>query len=293
MKTIQKQIPIICLFTILVFIFSPQNHVLTLTSNSYVIVDTGLTICYDNSNSITFPDESDTFYGQDAQYIGNYPSYQENDDGTTTDLNTGLMWQQDPGDKMTFTEAVSGANSFALAGYDDWRLPTIKELYSLITFAGIDPSGLEDAADLTPFIDTDYFVFEYGDESAGERIIDSQYWSSTEYISTTMDDAATVFGVNFADGRIKGYPRDIGPSGLPKTEFVLYVRGNTDYGINDFADNEDGTISDAATGLMWSQNDSSVGMNWEEALDWVQLKNAENYLGYNDWRLPNAKELQS
>ncbi|MDZ7725914.1 MAG: DUF1566 domain-containing protein [candidate division KSB1 bacterium] len=34
-------------------------------------------------------------------------------------------------------------------------------------------------------------------------------------------------------------------------------------------------------------------MNWQEALVWVKDKNAENYLGYSDWRLPNAKELQS
>ena len=34
-------------------------------------------------------------------------------------------------------------------------------------------------------------------------------------------------------------------------------------------------------------------MNWQEALAWVQQKNAENYLGHDDWRLPNAKELQS
>jgi hypothetical protein len=34
-------------------------------------------------------------------------------------------------------------------------------------------------------------------------------------------------------------------------------------------------------------------MDWEDALAWVQQKNAEQYLGYSDWRLPNAKELQS
>ncbi|MBN2186606.1 MAG: DUF1566 domain-containing protein [Dehalococcoidia bacterium] len=58
-------------------------------------------------------------------------------------------------------------------------------------------------------------------------------------------------------------------------------------------DNGDGTITDNATGLMWSKVDSSKEMDWEGALVCVQQKNKKNYLGYNDWRLPNAKELQS
>ena len=65
------------------------------------------------------------------------------------------------------------------------------------------------------------------------------------------------------------------------------------YGINDFVDNHDGTVSDLATGLMWAEEDSGTGMDWESALAWVEQLNAENYLGYSDWRLPNAKELQS
>jgi hypothetical protein len=199
------------------------------------------------------------------------------------------MWQKTPGDKAKYAEAVAGANTFDLAGHDDWRLPTIKELYSLILFSGADvnPRAVTGS---TPFIDTDYFDFSYGDTSKGERIIDSQYWSSTEYVSTTMNDAATVFGVNFADGRIKGYPRDIGPRGEPKQEFVRYVRGNPNYGANNFVENGDGTITDLATGLIWMQQDSGKGMNWEDALAYAEeLKLA----GYDDWRLPNAKELQS
>ena len=274
-----------------------ENHAATTAAaRDYPVVETGQDSCYDNRSEIACPAEGEPFYGQDAQYEGIRPAYQDNGDGTVADLNTGLMWQKDPGDKKTYAEAVAAAEDFNLAGYDDWRLPTIKELYSLILFSGLDPSGVQggDTSGLVPFIDTDYFDFSYGDTSAGERIIDSQWISSTEYVGTTMGGARTVFGVNFADGRIKGYPADAMP-GQPegKSYFVIYVRGNTAYGGNSFTDNGDATITDNATGLMWSQDDSGQGMNWEEALAWVQQRNAENYLGYSDWRLPDAKEMQS
>jgi hypothetical protein len=213
-------------------------------------VDTGQGKCYDNSREIIFPQPGEAFYRQDAQYQGVQPAYQDNSDGTVTDLNTGLMWQKYSGDKMTYEEAGANASSLNLAGYNDWRLPTIKQLYSLILFSGINPPAESVAKNAVPFIDTNYFNFEYGDTSAGERIIDAQYWSTTEYLGTTMNSNTTVFGVNFADGRIKGYPGDISPRGQPMKQFVRYVRGNPEYGINDFADNGDGTITDTATGLM-------------------------------------------
>ena len=268
------------------------------TALSYPIVDTGQSQCYNNLDVIGCPNEGESFYGQDAQVTGNTPAYQDNGDGTVSDLVTGLMWSASADlngdgvinvdDKLTYEEALDYAESFDLAGYADWRLPTIKELYSLIDFNGTDPSAVQgnDTSGLTPFIDTDYFEFAFGDTNAGERIIDSQMATSTIYTSTTMNGNTTMFGVNFADGRIKGYPVD-------KVFYVYYVRGNSDYGINDFMDNGDGTVSDLATGLMWAQEDSGTGMDWESALAWVQQLNEENYLGYSDWRLPNAKELQS
>ena len=267
------------------------------------IVDTGQIDCYDGSASIACPTEDEDYFGQDAQYAGNAPNYTDNGDGTVTDNVSGLMWQQSPdtdgdgdidvADKVTYDEAVAGASTLDLNGYDDWRLPTIKELYSLIDFSGIDPSGYEgtDTSGLTPFIDTWYFDFAYGDTDAGERIIDAQYASSDLYVANTGNDGGrTLFGVNFADGRIKGYGLTL--FNRDKTFFVIYVRGNTSYGQNDFVDNGDGTVTDDATGLMWTQDDSAIALDWQQALAWVQTRNAETYLDHSDWRLPNAKELQ-
>ena len=259
----------------------------------YGIVDTGQVRCYNNSTEIQFPETGAVFFGQDAHYRGNQPAYTDNGDGTVTDLNTGLMWQRDPGEEKTFEQAVSGASICHLGGFNDWRLPTIKELYSLILFSGTDPdlrSG-SDPSGLKPFIDTRYFKFRYGNPQDGDRIIDSQYATCTLYGSTTMDGNKTMFGVNFADGRIKGYPIGTTRGRGEKTYYVMYVRGNADYGKNEFADNGDGTITDQATGLMWMKVDSghlTAGkMNWQEALEWAE--NLE-YAGYSDWRLPTRQQ---
>lgn len=260
----------------------------TSKTGGYPIVDTGTTAFYSNTSEISELNVGDRFYGQDAQYQGNAPSYTNNGDGTITDNVTGLMWQQDPGEKMTWEEAVENLETFRLAGYDDWRLPTIKELYSLVQFNGVTGRSSEDS---TPYLDTDYFEFFYGDVT-GERFIDSQMATSTIYESFTFGNSTTMFGFNFADGRIKGYPTS-------KEFYVYYVRGNTNYGQNQFIDNGDGTITDEATGLMWMTYDSGYyntgdkgdgTMDWEDALTWCEDL---EFAGYDDWKLPDAKELQS
>lgn len=265
--------------------------VYVLAAYPYKIVDTGQIRCYSNNPEIEYPQAGAAFYGQDAQYNGNQPVYKDNGDGTVTDLNTGLMWIQNPLGKMTQAKAAAGASKCNIGGYTDWRLPTIKELYSLILFSGTDPDPMStNTASQHPFIDTRYFKFQYGKPADGDRIIDSQFATCTIYRSTTMGGNKTMFGVNFADGRIKGYPAEATRGRDAKGFYVLYVRENKDYGKNQFVDNGGGTITDKATGLTWMKADSGMGMNWQQA-----LKYAENleYAGYSDWRLPNAKELQS
>lgn len=268
---------------------------------TYPIVDTGQDGCFDASVEIAPPTGGQAFFGQDAQYDGFQPNYTLSGDGKTVyDNITELTWMSTPDtdgdgqiqydDKLTWTEMQSypaTLNAENYGGFNDWRLPTIKELYSLIDFRGTDPSGMtgNDTSGLIPFIDTNYFDFAYGDTLAGERIIDSQYGSSTLYVGNPNQ----LFGVNLADGRIKGYGLQM-PIGGDKTFLVLCVRGRTDYGINNFVDNGDGTVTDNATGLMWQQGDSGTGMFWEDALAYAE---ALDLAGYSDWRLPNAKELQS
>ena len=252
---------------------------------TYPVVDTNQTTFFTDSGMLRGnpPRPGSTFFGQDASYITHQPRYQDNRDGTITDRVTGLIWQKQPGEKMTFNQAVAGAKTCRTGGYDDWRLPSIKELYSLIDF-----NGNSRGRPRTAYLDTRYFGFTWG-EATGGRPIDAQYWSATQYVGRTMNNDPTVFGVNFADGRIKGYPRDRGRRG-PMMQYVKYVRGNPAYGKNQFVDNGDGTITDNATGLMWLKADSGKPMNWQQALAWCEQLNAA---GHDDWRLPNAKELQS
>lgn len=74
---------------------------------------------------------------------------------------------------------------------------------------------------------------------------------------------------------------------------------------NVYLDNLDGTVTDQQTGLMWQR--CSVGQvfnqgdcegvattqTWQSALHSAQTANSAEALGYDDWRLPNMKELAS
>ena len=83
-----------------------------------------------------------------------------NGDGTVTDTETSLMWQQETAGLMPWEEALNYCESLNLTGCDDWRLPNRNELQSIVDYSTYNP-----AIDITAFPDT----------------MSSDYWSSTTY----------------------------------------------------------------------------------------------------------------
>jgi hypothetical protein len=246
---------------------SKETVVVKTSELTYPLVDTNQGLCYDDSELIESPKKGEDFYGQDAQYTGNVPSYIDNGDGTVTDTVTGLIWTQELSDySMVYSEAEGYAESLTTGGITDWRVPTLKELWSIRDFS----QGW-------PWLDTDYFHL-VGDGSQGAQ---QHSWSSNYYLVDTDEAKKDIaFVVNDWTGHIKA---------MDGKRFVRCVSGEP-YGINEYKDNSDGTVTDVATDLMWAQDDSGMAMNWKDALAYAE--NSE-YGGYDDWRLPNAKELQS
>ena len=64
-----------------------------------------------------------------------------------------------------------------------------------------------------------------------------------------------------------------------------------------FKDNGDGTVTDLATGLMWTKNANLPGdtMLFHQALNYIEEMNKGKYphYGFTDWRLPRLNELRS
>jgi hypothetical protein len=111
--------------------------------------------------------------GQDAFYqAGRCPPegrFVDNGDGTVTDTCTGLMWQQETADtngngeaerladRIVWCEALDFCEDLSFAGHDDWRLPHIRDLLSIVDYSQLPRPPI-------------YPVFD---------LEDTWYWSST------------------------------------------------------------------------------------------------------------------
>jgi len=166
-------------------------------------------------------------------------------------------------------------NAVQFGGCSDWRLPTIKELSSIVDSSVPNPG---------PTINTDYFP----------NTQPSFYWSSTNS-SSSSDEAWRVY---FGNGLVDSFEKS-------RNRSVMAVCGGQPGSSDNFINNYDGTIADADTDLMWQQASAPGTYTWEPALSYCEdliLNNdgawtsgTPNASGvkYDDWRLPNRNELQT
>ncbi len=217
--------------------------------------DTGQTIGYT------------TTFGEDADYTINAPYFTLNGDGTVTDTITGLMWQQTDGGEMTYEAAINYCDTLSLGGFSDWRLPDPSEAFSILNHQKVNPA-----------LDTLIFTRTQ-----------AEYWWTSE---RQANDTTRVWETN-SGGGIGSHPKSetISAGGTKR----FHIRAVRDVVVPPvilarFTDNGDGMIMDNITGLTWQQIFFNDTLTWEQSLTYADTLSLN---GYNDWRLPNIKELQS
>jgi len=111
------------------------------------------------------------FTVSDALAVG---PYVDNEDGTVTDIGTGLMWQQSgDGVLRDWYEAYAYCGELVLAEFDDWRLPEVDEL-----------AGLKETNHPTPWINDVFDCYTY------------LYWSGT----TSPVSSISAWAISFTTG---------------------------------------------------------------------------------------------
>jgi hypothetical protein len=100
----------------------------------------------------------------------------DNQTGIVTDASREIQWQDNNiSAEMGWQDAINGCESSMLGGYNDWRLPNINELRTIIDRSRDEP--------------TVYSSFVY----TGHGTLFSSYWSSTT--NSNNVNSAWVIGV--------------------------------------------------------------------------------------------------
>jgi hypothetical protein len=78
-------------------------------------------------------------------------------------------------------------------------------------------------------------------------------------------------------------------------KYSFFDKERQPFGIfaHNFIDNQDGTITDQATDLMWQKSGSARKLSRRNATAYLKKLNKEKLAGYSDWRLPTIEELAS
>jgi len=192
-------------------------------------------------------------------------------DRVVKDELTAAIWSRDANPAefpLTWQEAlqfVADMRTRRAYGYENWQLPTRRLLFSLISHQDLNPA----LAKGHPF----------------ENIFTGYYWTA-ETCRRLTDQA---WYVHLGGGRIH--------RGMKHGSYMVWpvAAGNVETADSDRFVADDGCVHDCRTGLTWIRDADLSGprLTWQDALGAVRTLNPMKPCGYQDWRLPNIRELES
>lgn len=231
------------------------------SAGAFTLPDTVQTKCYDNTQQIACPTSPTAdFYGQDGVYLSAPMALTDNGNGTVTDNNTGLTWQQTPDRTgLNWDNAGTYCSALDMGGHTDWRLPSRREIATLVSYNRDFPT----------------FATLLNNATSNET-----FWTSTTYSVDTTQAYALANGTAYMELRSK----DTASASVA----TRCVRGDA---LPAFTPTDNGlTITDTSTGTMWTKDSVTTGKTWQQALSYCETLGTG---GYTDWRLPNISELYS
>jgi len=305
----------------MLFICTPAH------SGTVTLPQTGQTLCY-NSAGAFIPCLGT---GEDGDILAGvaWPSPRFEIDRTLaciTDNLTGLTWTRNTRSLSALSWELAVVNLRTIVfdcGYNDWRIPNVNELQSLIN---------AEQPDNVSWLEQQGFIFPF--------ITDLSYWTST---SSAINPTVNAWVVDMVDGSVfpdnKGFTyllwpvrgtsnpslaADIPPGQIAETgqitQYATYddayfaITPTLNVGVpwptprftRTFCDStgpcaeqlvdcdlisSNNVVTDNLTGLVWAGDANIDGLKtWNNALTYTE---DVTVCGYVDWRLPNSKELFS
>ena len=305
---------------------------------------TGQSLCYDTSGAAIQCNGS----GQDGERQSGVPwpdlRFVDNGDGSILDKLTSLIWTKDGNlmqtrdpsfdadgtsgnGKVTWQHALDYVKKLNLEnylGHNDWRLPNINELASLVNVSAVKNTEWLAAQGFT-------------------NVLSDVYWSSTSEANPLdpgwgtnvawcmVMDSGFVWDFSKSNSNFGGvqqiplWPVRSSTDTLPLSPVLQTGQvscwnasgtaiscsatgqdGDTQKGAvwstPRFVLNNNGTVTDQLTGIVIAQDGNAPGptvcnpgtiKTWQDALNYIACLNQNGYLGFSDWRMPNRTEMMS
>ena len=187
--------------------------------------------------------------------------FTDNGDQTVTDHQTGLTWQKGEVFDITAEQTRKAASELTTGGYQDWRVPTMLELLSIVN-VGLNKPPFPDILGLSA---SEYF------------------WSS----ESTPGVADKVWVLNAGGGTGNKRITDSRAAGGEKIYSLKCVRGQWTIPSPRYTANDDQTVADNLLQLVW-QPTVVPGLSLSEAKAYIDQLNANSPF---TWRLPTMPEL--